>query len=49
VIKEKLRWIQKVPMPQAARWRIMNYLKVMKTAVSEQPLLKPMGKPLATL
>ncbi len=49
VIKEKLRWIQKAPTPRAARWRITNYLKVMKAAVSETPLLKPMGKALATL
>lgn len=45
VIKEKLRWIQKAPTPRAARWRITNYLKAMKAAVSE----KPMGKALATL
>jgi len=49
VIKEKLRWIQKAPTPRAARWRITNYLKVMKAAVSEKPFLKPMGKALATL
>ncbi|MGM0915887.1 MAG: ISL3 family transposase [Pseudomonadota bacterium] len=49
VIKEKLRWIQKAPTPRAARWRITNYLKVMKAAVSEKPLLKPMGKALETL
>ena len=49
VIKEKLRWIQKAPTPRAARWRITNYLKVMQAAVSEKPLLKPMGKALATL
>ena len=49
VIKEKLRWIQKAPTPRAARWRITNYLKVMKAAVAEKPLLKPMGKALATL
>ncbi len=49
VIKEKLRWIQKAPTPRAARWRITNYLKIMKAAVSEKPLLKPMGKALATL
>jgi transposase len=49
VIKEKLSWIQKAPTPRAARWRITNYLKVMKVAVSEKPLLKPMAKALATL
>ncbi len=49
VIKEKLRWIQKAPMPRAARWRITNYLKVMKAAVDEKSLLKRMGKALATL
>ncbi|MGQ7247654.1 transposase [Halomonas sp. V046] len=48
VSKEKLRWIQKAP-PRAARWRITNYLKVMRAAVSEKPLLKPMGKALSTL
>ncbi|MGO2581405.1 MAG: ISL3 family transposase, partial [Halomonas sp.] len=49
VIKEKLRWIQGAPTARAARWRITNYLKVMQTAVSEKPLLKPMEKALATL
>jgi transposase len=49
VIKEKLGWIQKAPTPRAARWRITNYLKLMKAAVSEKPLLKPMGKALETL
>ena len=49
VIKEKLSWIQKAPTPRAARWRITNYLKVMKAAVTEKPLLKPMGKALAAL
>ncbi|MFO8044397.1 MAG: ISL3 family transposase [Halomonas sp.] len=49
VIKEKLRWIQKAPTPRAARWRITNYLNVMREAVTGQPLLKPMAKALATL
>ncbi len=49
LIKEKLRWIQKAPTPRAARWRITNYLKVMKSVVSDNPLLKPMEKALATL
>jgi len=49
VIKEKLRWIQKAATPRAARWRITNYLKVMREAVTAQPLLKPMAKALTTL
>ncbi|MCG6658047.1 ISL3 family transposase [Halomonas campisalis] len=49
VIKEKLRWIQKAPTPRAARWRITNYLRVMREAVTDQPLLKPMAKALTTL
>ncbi|WP_240036582.1 ISL3 family transposase, partial [Halomonas urmiana] len=49
VIKEKLRWIQKAATPRAARWRITNYLKVMREAVTDQPLLKPMAKALTTL
>ncbi|GGW43038.1 ISL3 family transposase [Halomonas sp. 141] len=49
IIKEKLRWVQKASTPRAARWRITNYLKVTKAAVSEKPLLTPMGKALATL
>ncbi len=49
VIKEKLRWIQKAPTPRAARWRITNYLNVMREAVTGRPLLKPMTKALATL
>ncbi|MFC2993562.1 transposase [Halomonas tibetensis] len=49
VIKEKLSWIQKAPTPRAARWRISNYLKVMREAVTDQPLLTPMAKALTTL
>ncbi|WP_280565245.1 ISL3 family transposase [Chromohalobacter sp. 48-RD10] len=49
VIKEKLRWIQQAPTPRAARWRITNYLKVMREAVTGQALLKPMAKALTTL
>ncbi|WP_280564176.1 transposase [Chromohalobacter sp. 48-RD10] len=49
VMKEKLRWIQQVSTPRAARWRITNYLKVMRKAVTDQPLLKPMAKALTTL
>lgn len=48
VIKEKLRWIQGAPTARAARWHITNYLKVMQAAVYEKPLLKPIGKALAT-
>lgn len=43
-IKEKLRWSQKAPTPRAARWRITNYLKTMREAITNQPLLKPMAK-----
>lgn len=49
VIKEKLRWIQKAPTPRAARWRTTNYLRVMREAVDDRPLLTPMKKALATL
>lgn len=49
VIKEKLSWIQKASTPRAARWRITNYLKIMKAAVSEKPLLTPMKKAVETL
>ena len=49
VIKEKLRWIQKAPTPRAARWRITNYLRVMRQALTDQPLLEPMAKALNTL
>lgn len=49
VIKEKLRWIQKAQTPRGARWRITNYLNVMREAVKDQPLLKPMAKALNTL
>ena len=49
VIKEKLRWIQKAPTARAARWRITHYLKVMQEAITNQPLLMPMAKALATL
>ena len=49
VIKEKLRWIQKASTPRAARWRITNYLNVMRGAVADNALLKPMAKALNTL
>jgi transposase len=49
IIKEKLRGIQKAPNPGAARWRITNYLRVMKAADSEKALLKPVGRALATM
>ena len=49
MIKEKLRWIQQAPTPRAARWRITNYLKVMREAISGQALLKPMAKALTSL
>jgi len=49
VIKEKLRWIRKAATPRAARWRITNYLNVMREAVTGQALLQPMAKALATL
>lgn len=49
VIKDKLRWIQQATTPRAARWRITNYLRVMREAVTDQPLLKPMAKALTTL
>ncbi|MGJ7460405.1 hypothetical protein ACR80S_04705 [Halomonas sp. MA07-2] len=41
VIKEKLRWIQKAPTPRAARWRMTNYLKVMREAVSRDSATSP--------
>ncbi|MCT8467089.1 hypothetical protein KZO85_00665 [Chromohalobacter canadensis] len=44
VIKEKLRWIQKAPTPRAAGWHITNDPKVMREAVTDQLLLKPMAK-----
>ncbi|WP_146209071.1 hypothetical protein [Halomonas sp. A11-A] len=40
VIKEKLQWIQKAPTRRAARWRIKNYLKVIREAVTNKALLK---------
>src|SRR5690554_5671423 len=44
-----VRFTAGAPSPRAARWRITNYLKVMRTVVAEKPLLKPMEKALATL
>lgn len=41
--------LQKVPTPRAARWRTTDYLRIMRKALVDQPLLKPMGKALATL
>ncbi|GAA3903258.1 hypothetical protein GCM10022228_11920 [Halomonas cibimaris] len=49
IIKEKLRWIQQAPTPRGARWRITHYLNVMRVAVADNALLKPMAKALNTL
>jgi len=48
VIKEKLRWIQKAPTPRTGRWRITNYLNVVREADTGQALLIPMVKALTT-
>ncbi|WP_024952753.1 ISL3 family transposase [Cobetia crustatorum] len=49
IIKEKLRWIRRAPTARGARWRITNYLNVMREAVAGHTLLKPMAKALNTL
>ena len=49
LIKEKLRWIQEAETPQGARWRITCFVKMMREAIADQPLLKPMLKALETL
>lgn len=49
IIKEKLRWIQQASTPRGARWRITRYLNVMRDAVADNALLKPMAKALNTL
>ncbi len=49
IIKEKLRWIQQASTPRGARWRITHYLNVMRDAVADNALLKPMAKALNTL
>lgn len=49
IIKEKLKWIQQSPTPRGSRWRITHYLNVMRDAVADNALLKPMAKALNTL
>jgi transposase len=48
-IKEKLRWVRKAQSPQAARWRITNFLRHAETLLDPDPILDPVRKAIATV
>ncbi len=48
-IKEKLRWIREAKTPQAARWRITNYIRYARGLMGERVHLEPIKKALETL
>lgn len=49
MIKEKLSWIRQAKTPQAARWRITNFLRYARKSASIAAILEPMNKALDTL
>ncbi len=48
-VKEKLRWIREARSPQAARWRISNFIKFTLAEIGEINTLEPVRKALRTL
>ena len=49
MIKEKLSWIRQAKTPQAARWRITNFIRYARKSASIADILEPMNKALDTL
>jgi transposase len=47
-VKELLRWIRHAATPQAARWRITNFIRHAEEQISGDPTLKPVQKALET-
>jgi transposase len=48
-VKEKLSWIRLANTPQAARWRITNFIKCARNLMGDEPIFEPMRKAVATL
>ena len=48
-IKEKLRWVRRAGTPQAARWRLSNFLRYAQSQVCGGPLLEAVRKALETV
>ena len=48
-VKEKLSWIRLANTPQAARWRITNFIKCARSLMGDEPIFEPMRKAVATL
>jgi transposase len=49
MVKEKLSWIRAAKTPQAARWRITNYINYARSLIGVGEIFEPMRKALATL
>jgi transposase len=49
MIKEKLSWIRQAKTPQAARWRITNFIRYAREIARIDDILEPMNKALDTL
>ena len=48
-VKEKLSWIRLAKTPQAARWRITNFIKCARSLIGDDRIFEPMRKAIATL
>ena len=48
-VKKMLRWVRLAATPQAAKWRMTNFLSVASELAASSPLLAPVRKALATV
>ncbi|SHI11716.1 transposase, partial [Desulfofustis glycolicus] len=49
-VKERLRWVRKAATPQAAKWRLSNFLLCMaETDLTRSPVLKPIISAIETV
>ena len=49
MVKEKLSWIRLAKTPQAARWRITNFIRYARSLIGVGDIFEPMRKAVATL
>jgi len=49
MVKEKLSWVRAAKTPQAARWRITNYINYARSLIGTNDIFEPMRKAVATL
>jgi len=49
MVKEKLSWIRAAKTPQAARWRITNYINYARSLIGTEAIFEPMRKTVTTL